>query len=102
MSGKPLEREFWLGGTADKDGKWSWTDGSDWDEVELGLTSLKDPKKGECLSSKFSFLEISLLDIPTTGHWKAADCKEKLPAVYKVSPTLLSHAIYSNSLETTF
>ena len=85
MSGKPLEKEFWLGGTADKHGKWSWTDESDWGEPELALVGLKDPKKGECLTSKFSFLEIAMLDVPTAGHWKAEDCKKPLPAIYKVS-----------------
>ena len=89
MSGKPLEKEFWLGGTADKHGKWSWTDESDWGEPELALASLKDPKKGECLTSKFSFLEIALPDIPTAGHWKAEDCKKPLPAIYKVSTLFL-------------
>eukprot|EP00529_Nitzschia_sp_RCC80_P011732 CAMPEP_0113482872 /NCGR_PEP_ID=MMETSP0014_2-20120614/23143_1 /TAXON_ID=2857 /ORGANISM="Nitzschia sp." /LENGTH=571 /DNA_ID=CAMNT_0000376403 /DNA_START=48 /DNA_END=1760 /DNA_ORIENTATION=- /assembly_acc=CAM_ASM_000159 len=83
MSGKPLEKEFWLGGTADKHGEWSWTDKSDWGEPELALAGLKDPKKGQCLTSKFSFLEIAMLDIPTAGHWKAEDCKKPLPAIYK-------------------
>lgn len=84
MSGKPLEREFWLGGSLDMDGNWTWTDNSTWGEVELGVAMLKGAKTEGCLSSKFTFTEMAIPNVPTAGHWTVSDCKTPLPAIYKV------------------